>query len=631
MNPGRRPRAGRAASAPIRLVRVPLVRALLVRTVPLALLLAIGLGSALAQPAAVRARLATGTISIDESVSLVIEASGLDGELDASALERDFEVLSRSSSREVSLLNGGRRSKVTWVLELVPREIGVFTVPPVTVGGIESELLSLTVTEAPTGGEREVFVEAELDTDTPWVQSQVILTLRVFHDVDILDGRLGEPSGEGLEVRALGDDRDYTARRDGREYVVIERRFALFPQRAGTLTIEPITLSLTTIADPSRTLEFSAPTRRLTRRTRERTLEVRARPASVGGWWLPARAVSLAEDWPGGEEARVGEPLTRTVRLEASGALAEQLPAVEAPRVDGLALYADEPVRTDSIGGEGVRAAQTLSLAVIPSREGVFELPAVSVDWFDVARGEARTAVLPARSITVLPGRGEAAPRLEGEQVNAADAGGEEPGASEAVADEVESSGEGADEGAGEGREAARWRWRTIALGALVGWSITALAVALVWRSRRARPASGASLPPTSSTLPETPSQREARERLQAVARSGDLPAFEKAVLARAAAHWPGSPPRTLAALARRVGPAADLAAALAALEAALYRRPDERRGTGTGTDADVGTGAPLDEAGRMALAERLERALRTAPPRSGPAGDEKATSLPPL
>ena len=141
--------------------------------------------------------LSTGTISIDESVSLIVEASGLDGELDVAALEEDFEVISRSSSRDVSIVDGERRSTVTWVLELVPREIGVFTVPPVTVGGIESELLSLTVTDAPTGGERLVFVEAEVDDDTPWVQSQVILTLRVFRAIDIVDGALGEPEGEG--------------------------------------------------------------------------------------------------------------------------------------------------------------------------------------------------------------------------------------------------------------------------------------------------------------------------------------------------------------------------------------------------------------------------------------------------
>ena len=137
-NPGERPRG----------VRAPLCGALLC----IALLLA-GTGTVLAQPATVHARLATGTISIDESVSLIVEASGLDGELDVSALEADFEVISRSSSRDVSILNGTRRSTVTWVLELVPREVGVFTVPPVTVGGLESELLSLTVTDAPKGGE----------------------------------------------------------------------------------------------------------------------------------------------------------------------------------------------------------------------------------------------------------------------------------------------------------------------------------------------------------------------------------------------------------------------------------------------------------------------------------------------
>jgi len=379
---------------------------------------ALSSGSARAQQGSVRVQLGATSISIDESVRLAVVATDLDGELDTAALEREFDVIGRSSSRDVQILNGVRRSTVTWVLEIAPRAVGVFTVPPVSVGGVESELLTLTVTDAPSGAERDVFVEASVDTETPWVQSQVLLTLRVYRAIEIVDGSLGEPGGAGLDVRALGDDRRYESERDGRRYVVDERRFALFPQRSGSLVIEPITLSVTVAADPVRVRGFFSPTRKLTRRTRPITLEVRPRPAGGSGWWLPAKAVTLEESWSAtagatdGEETRVGEPLTRTVRLQATGVLGAQLPELEIPPVDGLAIYADDPVRESGAGARGLESSATLAFAVIPEREGEFELPALSLDWFDVDAGEVRTASLPARTITVLPGRRRRPPVL---------------------------------------------------------------------------------------------------------------------------------------------------------------------------------------------------------------------------
>ena len=634
-NPGRR---GRASGGPFACNR--LGRAWL----GLVLLLA-GAASAFAQPATVHSRLSTGTISIDESVNLIVEASGLDGELDIAVLEEDFEVISRSSSRDVSIVDGERRSTVTWVLELVPREVGVFTVPPVTVGGVEGELLSLTVTEAPTGGERLVFVEAEVDDDTPWVQSQVILTLRVFRAIDIVDGALGEPEGEGLDVRPLGEDRTYTVRRDGRDYVVVERRFALFPQRSGEATIKPVTLSVTVPSDPSRVRGFFSPTRRLTRRTEAIALAVQARPSDFGGWWLPAKEVSITEDWPGSAEARVGEPLTRTVRVEAQGVLAAQLPDIEPPSVDGLALYADDPVRADTVGSDGVRAAQTLSLAVIPSREGEFELPPVRLEWFDVARGEPRTATLPARSVTVLPGDATSAssPPLTDTASSLDGTDGSE--------DESPGASSGASAGTvGRGETMApsesATRWRTIAFGAIAGWMLT-VAAFLLQRRPRSRGASPRTAPPR--TPGGTPAEREARQRLQRAAREADLAAFAKATLARAAVRWPDAPPRNLSALSRRLDPAAGLAAPLAALDAALYRPPSsggpsgERSGDPSGGQPGDQPGgsrapngvppcAPLGAEALSALAERLEPALRSVPPRGGKrATDDAAGTLPPL
>ena len=617
-NPG----SARFARARRRVVLALALAALCVAAAPLAV----------AQQGTVRVQLASPTIALGESVRVAIVADGIDGELDASALEREFDVVGRSSSRDVQILNGERRSTVTWVLEIAPREVGVFTVPAVTVGGVESELVTLTVTEAPRGAARDVFVEAVVDTRTPWVQSQVLLTLSVFRAIDIIDGSLGEPAGNGLDVRALGDDTRREEERDGRRYLVVERRFALFPQRSGRLVVEPIALTVSVPTDPTRVRGFFAPTRRLTRRTEAIALDVRPRPDASRGWWLPASDVVLEEAsraGAAGGEVRVGEPLTRAVRLRASGVLDTQLPELATPDVDGLAIYADDPLRASDVGPDGIESTLTLSLAVIPERPGTFELPPVTLDWFDVEEGRARTASLPARTLTVLPGANAPAASVTGDPlVPDADAGGT-GGESAAGGTAIVAPGGETPQGIGDGRPddadgRVAARWQTLALAALAGWTLTGVALVVALRRRRAEPVTGPGVGfARSGSGGSGATVREARLRVERSVAEGDVPGLASAVLARAAARWPDDPPRSLVALARRVerpgddGDERELARTLARLDAALYG----------GAPADA---AALDVAD---LPTRLERALAAPDGRApGPAGPERdARALPPL
>jgi len=167
--------------------------------------------STYAQDGTVTSQLSANTITRDESVTLQIVAIGMDAELDVSSLNKDFEVVGRSSSREVNTTmgpSGGLRtiSVVTWALELVPRDIGVFTVPPVKVGNVPSQSHTLNVNALPSGAKRDIFVEAEVDTREPWVQSQVLMTLNVYQAIDIVDGGLDVPEGDDLVVERLGED-----------------------------------------------------------------------------------------------------------------------------------------------------------------------------------------------------------------------------------------------------------------------------------------------------------------------------------------------------------------------------------------------------------------------------------------
>lgn len=569
--------------------------------------------SVAAQDSVVRSSLSASSITRDESVTLEIVAIGLDAELDVSSLEKDFEVVGRSSSRElsrVSTITGGTKttSIVTWALELIPRDVGVFTVPGVKVGEASSQAHTLTVTDLPSGAQRDIFVEAVVDTDTPWVQAQVLLTLRVFQAVDIVDGGLDTPTGQHLVVERLGEDTRTIEERDGRSYSVTERRFAVFAQRSGQLTIDPVKLSVSVPADAGRSRGFFAPTRKITRRTDPIELTVRARPASLAGasqsWWLPAKRVTLASEWVGDVGgAEVDQPLTRTITLRASGVQDSQLPEISIPAISGASLYADQPVRQMGMNEQGLVAEQRIKWALIPQQPGELHLPAVAIEWFDTATGTLQTARLPEETVSVLPKSGNAGgsaselpPRRQEPVDTSAEAPGEAsslpgepverpaPGATPALSTETPSSNTLTQEaGAIDSRQLleleeslARWRTLAVILGLLLAASAW-----MVYTQRKVRVVAGQASSSGRASSGEAVSSSRKFARLknlqQLIASSGvdDLGHLQRALLAWAAEQWPQDAPATLDELSERLNP--DAARLIRDLQSALYGRSSDR------------------------------------------------------
>jgi hypothetical protein len=86
-------------------------------------------------------------------------------------------------------------------------------------------------------------MELDAQPGTIYVQSQIVFTLRLFIGVSTGRATLTQPEITGGEaiVERLGEDSQYTTERAGRNFIVRERRYAIFPQQPGRLTIGPAT------------------------------------------------------------------------------------------------------------------------------------------------------------------------------------------------------------------------------------------------------------------------------------------------------------------------------------------------------------------------------------------------------
>lgn len=459
-----------------------------------------------------RAWLDRNSMQLGETVTLNIESDdSTASEPDFSGLLNDFNSLGTQSSRQISMTNGSTSAKTVWAIGLEPKRAGTLTIPSFNVGGASTDPLVLTVLPAPTGAQGKpgdsVFVEVTAEPLAPYVQQQVRYTAKLYYLVDLSDGSLDEPSASGLVAKKLGRDKQYVATRDGRRYHVLERSYALTPEQSGPLTIPALGFRGSAV-DNSDPTGFFRRGRAVNARSDAIQLDVRPKPANWGSApWLPATSLSLADESELPAEIKVGEPLTRTIRLRAQGLGFEQLPELELEKPEGTEIYPDKPDTRTRDDGAWLYGERTRKFAIVPTRPGRLVLPPIEVHWWNIAQDRAETAVLPEREIRVLPGATamSAPPAATGEAA---------PTTAETPAQSAPIIYPGAEATA----NVRLWRWLALALAVL--WLGT---LGLWWKSRRSPPdvAPAAAPPPTSG--------RSAFLRACAM---GDLVGAERALVA---------------------------------------------------------------------------------------------------
>lgn len=509
-------------------------------------------------------------VTTQETLTLILQLQGHSQDADVgpdlSPLQQDFEVLGQSQSSRVDIVNGHASAMRQWQITLFPKHAGTLTIPPLRVGDFTSRALELRVLPAARaqadGEEPEIFLEAEVEPAEVYVQGQAIYTLRLFTRVSLRAESFPDPKVEGLHK--LGEDQISETLRNDRRYTVAEKRYAVFPERSGELEIPPVLFSGTVNQPQARRSSpfgnspfgdlFNTPRGKSVRiPSPSVTLKVKPAPAEfTGGDWLPAASLVLTEAWqPDPPEFRVGEPVTRSFLLQASGTSASRLPEIPLPAVDGINAYPDQPqleTRSTSGGMIGSRAEKVL---LRPTRAGTFTLPEVRIPWWDTTQDTLRYAVLPASTVTV---RGTASSTLPQTQ---ADSAARAPFPQQAAP--VEQSQSVTPVPAVGAPAAGFWPWLSAILGA--AWLVTLLTW---WRSRHVPAAQ------THKEYAAPAGLREARNAAHAACRAGDAHAAQRALLEWGRLRWPHTAPNNLGRLGARLDdPAAQ--AALRELDGALY------------------------------------------------------------
>ncbi len=483
------------------------------------------------------------TVQLGETVTLNVETTESTSEPDFSVLEADFELLGRSSSSSVSIVNGSTSSTMLWAVGLKPRREGKLTVPALLVGKSRTAPIELSVGAAPdvaaaSPGD-DFFIEVTAEPLTAYVQQQIRVTVKFFYAVNLTDGAVEELSVADAVVQKLGQDRSYDVERSNRRYRVLERRYAVTAQKSGPLQLPALNFRGRALSGNDPNAMFFGRGRAVTTRSEALSVAINPRPANSGdGPWLPAQSLQLqAEGVDGATQGRVGEPLTITLTIVAQGLGFEQLPELVLPTIDGAEIYPDKSVTRSRENGGWIVGERSRKFAIVPTRAGTLRIPPASLDWWDTAAdasAKAQTREITIEVAEAVPG---AAPTTTAPAVSGAGGAAAIPGEAELLIA----------------------FWRFVALFALGLWLLT-LAIWFVSR-RRAR---GRAKPAAPTAVVFSPTRRSFEQTVAA----GDVAAAAQRLLAWARSE--GLRAAHLGELAAQLDSAAQRDA-IAQLQAALY------------------------------------------------------------
>ncbi|MEA3404876.1 MAG: BatD family protein [Pseudomonadota bacterium] len=345
------------------------------------------------------------TVEFGDIVTLKITADFqvTSDQLNLDKLKDQFDVLGTQRSNNIQMVNGNFQSSTSWIIQLLPQQEGELIIPPFELENIKSQPYSITVTpikvEHQGSALRPFFLESGIDQDKPYIQEQVIYTLRFYHQGRYVDGLIRPPKFDKMLVEELKEQSVYQKKIQGKSYTVYEWIYALYPQSSGQIHIDPPVFN--------GRIQYAGRLKQVKEFAKAISLNVQAEPANYSqqatNSWLPAKLVSLEEEWslPTGPEIRVGDTLTQVVTMNVEGQKANQLPNIKLLSQTDFKVYPEKPASGESKSDRGIVSVKQFKRSIIATQAGTLTLPEQVVYWWNTQTNQLDKTVLPAKTFQI--------------------------------------------------------------------------------------------------------------------------------------------------------------------------------------------------------------------------------------
>lgn len=327
-------------------------------------------------------------------------------QLDLAPLENQFEILGSQRSNQIQMVNGDFETSTRWLIQLLPKQVGELMIPPFKLDDVSSAPYPVTVKplqKSLQGDLEPFFLQAEVNVAKPYIQQQVIYTLRFYHQGRTISGNIRPPQFGSAQSELLKDGEAFSKQINGVPYTVYEWIYALYPQASGALTISAPSFQ--------GRLQYRGRLKQVEVKAKALELKVQSEPPAfknaATNQWLPAAKIEVAQQWqlPDGD-IHVGDTLTQTVSLKAQGLMANQLPDLPLSESAAYKVYADQPTTSQQKTADGIHCEKQFKRALIPAQAGEITIPQQTVYWWNTQTDRLEKSVISSKTLTVLPAVG---------------------------------------------------------------------------------------------------------------------------------------------------------------------------------------------------------------------------------
>ena len=409
------------------------------------LFIVMALHSVVAQELSITATVNKNPVGVDEEFTYTVEIRGQTRSLPEVELPefQDFIIIAGPSvSTAFQMINFKMSATRTYQLVLLPKKPGRFTIPPAeaTHGGetIRSNAIELTVVQGsprrqPSSRQRSrrgrkeeadlsksVFLRAVPSRQSVYLHEQVNLVYKIYFRLNIQNPeyiKLPETVGFWVEEYPLKSLPVRQETLNGVPYNVVEvRKLALFPTRAGKLTITPMKVAVDVILrqrrrDPFDIFDnfFDNPFgKRIRRVLTSNEVTIRVKPLPAEG--QPSDFAGLVGDFRvttsmDQKEVETNQAVSYTVKITGNGHLdfLNQLP-LQFPST--FEVYEPKVKTQKGLTGRSMSTSKTYEYVLIPRVPGKFTIASFRIPFFDPSKQEYRVLRTPEYHIEVKQGSG---------------------------------------------------------------------------------------------------------------------------------------------------------------------------------------------------------------------------------
>jgi len=253
--------------------------------------------------------------------------------------------------------------------------------------------------------EVRLWVEVEETAHHPYRGEMIVVTIRGSYRRHITRERVEQPPLDGFSWSQLGPDRWYEERIRGRPVKMFERRMALYPERAGDLTIGAFTHHLTLTDEGDEWFEYPL---------RSAPVAISVAPAPEASDWFPVRRLRISDDWSNApDQLAPGEGVLRVLRIEALGAMPGMIPPMPELHSPSGLIFAHPEKRLVELTPEGPMTYAFWRWTIRPGNDTSAIVEPIRLRYFDTTARRSQEVTISAQRVaygTALPASPVAAP-----------------------------------------------------------------------------------------------------------------------------------------------------------------------------------------------------------------------------